>query len=176
MWVRKQEAEAEWQELATLRPRLCSKCRSSASQRIPSPAMALSSHTRPLPQQPPQSQAASPPTTTQSISSFVEVLGSSYCSSCRGKLCGVTSSCSQCKRGVQEHCFVTGGGGHRWCFACACRGCEKPLGNTDTQQCKQCKCYVHVECTLHGTCLQCAQPICPRCPPPTKARTFHTSW
>ena len=111
MWVRKQEAEAEWQELATLRPRLCSKCRSSASQRIPSPAMALSSHTRPLPQQPPQSQAASPPTTTQSISSFVEVLGSSYCSSCRGKLCGVTSSCSQCKRGVQEHCFVTGGGG-----------------------------------------------------------------
>ena len=30
-----------------VRPRLCSKCKSSASQRIPSPAMALSSHTRP---------------------------------------------------------------------------------------------------------------------------------
>ena len=61
------------------------------------------------PQQPPQSQAASPPTTTQSIGGFVEVLGASYCSSCRGKLCGVTSSCSQCKRGVYEHCFVTVG-------------------------------------------------------------------
>ena len=117
------------------------------------------------PQQRPQSQAAFPPTTRQSIGSFVEVLGSSYCSSCRSKLCGVTSSCSQCKRGVHEHCFVTvGGEGHRWCFACACRGCQKPLGNTDTQQCKQCKCYVHVECALDGSCLQCAQPICPPCP------------
>ena len=48
--------------------------------------------------------------------------------------------------------------------------------NTDTQQCKQCKCYVHVECALDDSCLQCAQPICPPCPPPTKTCTFHTSW
>ena len=26
---------------------------------------------------------------------------------CRGKLCVMTSSCSQCKQGVHEHCFVT---------------------------------------------------------------------
>ena len=111
------------------------------------------------------------------MSGFVEVLGSSYCSSCRDKLCGATSSCSQCKLGVHEHCFVrVGGEGHRWCFACACRGCEKPSRNSDTQQCKQCKCYVHVECALDGSCLQCAQPICPPCPSPTKTRTFHTSW
>ena len=129
------------------------------------------------PQQPPQSQAASPPTTTQSIGGFVEVLGASYCSSCRGKLCGVTSSCSQCRRDVHEHCFVTlRGEGHRWCFACACRGCAKPLGNTDTQQCRQCKCYVHVECALDGLCLQCPPRTCLPCPPPTKIRTFHTSW
>ena len=199
MWVCKQEAEAEWQEFATPAAALRhikaegapstlqqvqiervaknSKPRNGFEFSYTRPATALSSHTRALPQQPPQSQAAPTPTTTQSISGFVEVLGSSYCSSCRGKLCGVTSSWSQCKRGVHEHCFVTvGGEGHRWCFACACRGCEKPLGNTDTQHCKQCKCYVHVECALGGSCLQCAQPICPPCPPPTKTRTFHTSW
>ena len=193
MWVRKQEAGAQWQQFstpaATLR-HIKAEGAPSTLQQVQIERAAKNSKPRngfefsynppppaAAPQQPPQSQAASPPTATQSIGGFVEVLGVSYCSSCRGKLSGVTTSCSQCKRGFHEHCFVTvGGEGHRWCFACACRGCAKPLGNTDTQQCKQCKCYVHVECALDGLCLQCAPPTCPPCPPTTKIRTFHTSW
>ena len=31
---------------------------------------------------------------TPSVASYVEVLSSSYCASCRGRLCGVTATCS----------------------------------------------------------------------------------
>ena len=143
MLVRKQKAEAVWQEFATPAAALChvkAEGASSTLQQVQIEHAAKNSQpcngfefslkppTAATPQQPPQSQAAFPPTTTQSIGSFVDILGSSYCSSCRGKLCGMTSSWSQCKRGVHEYCFVTvGGEGHRWCFACAYRGCKKPF-------------------------------------------------
>ena len=109
---------------------------------------------------------------TPSVASYVDVLSSSYCASCRGRLCRVTAACSQCERGLHEQCFVvvkgnTGrvevdeegeSGDHRWCFTCACRGCAKPLGDTDTQQCMRCKCYVHATCINDGACLSCARP------------------
>ena len=95
---------------------------------------------------------------TPSAASYVQVLSSSYCTSCRGRLCGVTTTCSHCQRGVHEQCFVVvkgdaacvevGGegelGDNRWCFACACRGCAKPLRDTNTQRCMRCKCFVAV--------------------------------
>ena len=77
------------------------------------------------------------PTTahTPSVASYVQVLSSSYCGSCCGQLCGVTTTCSQCQRGVHEQCSVVVEGDARqvevgeegelgdnqWCFACASR-------------------------------------------------------
>ena len=140
--VHKQEAEAEWQEFATpaaaLRhvkaegaPSTLQQVQIECAAKNSKPRKGFEFSSKPptaaSPQQPPQSQATSPPTMTQSIGSFVQVLSSSYCSSCRGKLCGVTSSCPQCKRGVHEHCFVVvEGEGHRWCFACSCGGVLDP--------------------------------------------------
>ena len=94
---------------------------------------------------------------TPSVASYVEVLSSSYCTSCRGRLFGLTATCSQCQRGMHEQCFVVvegdagrvqvdeegDSGDNRWCFACACQGCANPLGDTDTPQCMRCICYVH---------------------------------
>ena len=102
-WARKQEAEAEWQEFATpaaaLRhikaegvPLTLPQVQVERAAKNSKPRNGFEFSYKPpaaaAPQQPLQSQAASPPTTTQSISNFVEVLGSSYCSSCRGKLYG----------------------------------------------------------------------------------------
>ena len=78
----------------------------------------------------------------------------------------------QCQQDVHEQCFVvvegdTGrvevgeegeSGDNQWCFACACRVCAKPLGDTNTQQCMRCKCYVHVTCINDGACLSYARP------------------
>ena len=170
MWVCKHEAAAKWQAFATPIAGLshvkaesalqfCSKIERAAqiSKSYNGFGLSFKPPTVASPQQPPQVQAASASTTTQYMGSFVVVVGLSNCSSCRGKLHRVTSSCSQCKRGVHEHCFVTvEGERHAWCFPCACRGCAKPLANRDTQQWKQWKCYVHVECTLDCSCIQCA--------------------
>ena len=81
MWVRKQEAEAGWQEFAppaaALR-HIKAEGAPSTLQQVQIERVAKNSKPRngfefsytPLPQQPPQSQAASPPTTTQSITAF----------------------------------------------------------------------------------------------------------
>ena len=77
------------------------------------------------------------PTTahTPSVASYVQVLSLSYCGSCCRRLCGVTTKCSQCQRGVHEQCSVVvegdatrvevgeegESGDNRWCFACAYR-------------------------------------------------------
>ena len=68
-------------------------------------------------------------------------------------------------------------GDYQWCFACACQGCAKPLGDTDTQQCMRCKCYVHVTCINDGACLSCVEPAPEQGPEPRRElRAFHTSW
>ena len=194
MWVRKQDPAAQGQEFATpaaaLRhvklegaPSTLQQVQIERSAKNGKPRNGFEFSLKPpasaSPQQSPKPPTAATPSTTQGLTNFIQVLGSSYCSSCRGQLCGITSSCSQCKRGVHEHCFLTLEGeanSDRWCFACACKGCAKPLGDSDTQQCKQCKCYVNVGCVRNGSCLQCAKPICPPCPPAPKVRAFHSSW
>ena len=128
---------------------------------------------------------------TPSVASYVQVLSSPSCASCRGRLRGVTATCSQCQRGMHEQCFVVvegdagrvevgeegEEGDNQWCFACACRGGAKSLGDTNTQHCTRCKCYLHVMCINDGVCLSCARPAPEQVPEPRReVRAFHTSW
>ena len=107
-----------------------------------------------------------------------------------GQLCGVTTTCLGCNRGVHGQCFIVmeGEAGraadgeegssveNRWCFACACRGCAKPAGDANTQECMRCKCHVHATCIKYGVCLLCASPAHETTLPRAEARAFHTSW
>ena len=49
------------------------------------------------------------------------------------------------------------------------------LGDTNPQQCKRCKCYVHVTCINDGACLSCARPAPEHVPDRREVRAFHTS-
>ena len=51
---------------------------------------------------------------TPSAASYVELLSSSNYASCRGRLCGVTATCSQCQQGMHEQCFVVVEGDAGW--------------------------------------------------------------
>ena len=194
MWARKQEAGAEWQECATpaaaLRhvkaegaPSTLQQVQIERAAKNSKPRngfeFSLKPPTAASPHQSPQSQAASAPTTTQSIGTFVEVLSSSNCDSCRGKLCGVTSSCSQCKRGVHEHCFVTmEGEGHpnHWCFACACRGCEKPLVTPISNRASNANamCILNLHLMVHVSSVR--NPYARLAPPPCPLTNCLESW
>ena len=80
-----------------------------------------------------------------------------------------------CPGDILPLCLVTGD--HRWCFTCACWGCAKPLGDTDTQECMRCKCYVHATCINDGACLSCARPAPEEVADPrSEQRPFHASW
>ena len=61
--------------------------------------------TRGAPPKPPPTPARTT-AGTPLVASYVEVLSSSYCASCRGRLCGVTAACLQRQWGVHEQCFV----------------------------------------------------------------------
>ena len=44
-------------------------------------------------------------------------------------------------------------GDNRWCFACACRGCANPLGDTDTA------CDVNAMCMSHALMMLLVSPV-----------------